>query len=94
MDKPLSSICSVYVELIEHELEKHTPDMDAVHKFLKHIKENCGSVPFAKGETPEHLKPYLLEKGDGEGLTGTVVYKGKPIPRTAYEIARKRKKSE
>lgn len=48
---------------------------------------------FKKGELPEHLKGWQFTKGICEGETGTVVYKGKKIPKVAACIAYKRKAS-
>lgn len=44
---------------------------------------------FPKGEVPPHLKPYLISKGECKGEMGTVVYKGKVIPKTAACVAKK-----
>lgn len=44
---------------------------------------------FKGGEVPEHLKQYLISKGTGKGVTGTTIYKGKPVPKTAANVARK-----
>lgn len=44
---------------------------------------------FKAGETPDHLKQYQISKGTGKGMTGTVVYKGKPVPKTAMNVAKK-----
>ena len=48
---------------------------------------------FKKGETPEHLVPYLIKKGECKGLKGTVVGpRGSPITKTAACIMEKHKK--
>jgi len=44
---------------------------------------------FRKGEVPPHLRSYLIPSGTGRGLTGTAIYHGKPIPKTALAIAQK-----
>lgn len=44
---------------------------------------------FKGGEVPDHLASYLISAGTGKGMTGTVVYKGKPIPKTAANVAAK-----
>lgn len=44
---------------------------------------------FPKGQVPAHLRSYLIPAGTGRGLTGTTVYHGKPIPKTAAAIAAK-----
>ena len=45
---------------------------------------------FVGGKTPAHLKSYLIPKGKCSGVTGTVVYKGKKIPKVAACVAGKR----
>lgn len=44
---------------------------------------------FKKGETPAHLVKYLITKNMCSG-DGTVIYKGKPIPKVAACVAGKR----
>ena len=44
---------------------------------------------FKKGETPAHLEKYLITKGMCKE-DGTVIYKGKPIPKVAACVAGKR----
>lgn len=44
---------------------------------------------FRAGETPAHLRPFLLGKGQGKGVTGTTIYKGKPVPKTAALVGGK-----
>ncbi len=44
---------------------------------------------FRKGEIPPHLRPFLIAPGTGRGLTGTSVHRGKRIPNTAVNIARR-----
>ena len=45
---------------------------------------------FPKGQVPPHLVSYLIPPGTGRGLTGKSVYKGKLIPNTAINVARRR----
>jgi len=47
---------------------------------------------FPKGEVPPHLRSYLIPAGTGRGMTGTGVYKGRKIPKTAINIAAKYKR--
>lgn len=47
---------------------------------------------FPKGEVPPHLEPYLITKGLCKNKTGTVVYKGKVVPKTAACVAEKKRK--
>lgn len=49
---------------------------------------------FPKGEVPPHLAKYLIAKGQCKGETGTVVYKGKVVPKTAACVARGRRKGK
>ena len=50
---------------------------------------------FKKGETPAHLKAYALSAGMiPKGLTGTVIYKGKRIPKVAAWVAEHRAKAK
>lgn len=44
---------------------------------------------FRKGETPGHLTPYLIKKGECAGQTGKITYKGRVIPKTAACVAAK-----
>lgn len=44
---------------------------------------------FPKGETPAHLRQYLIKKGECAGRTGTLVYKGRLVPATAACVAEK-----
>lgn len=44
---------------------------------------------FPKGEVPPHLNKYLIKEGQCKGKKGTVVYKGKRIPKTAACVAGK-----
>lgn len=60
----ISSICDVYVELIENELDSDDPDMALVRENLDRIRRYCGAKPYPKGETPEHLKEYLYESSE------------------------------
>ena len=45
---------------------------------------------FPGGQVPEHLAKYLITKGMCSGQTGTVVYKGKKIPKVAACVAGKK----
>lgn len=42
---------------------------------------------FRAGETPDHLERFTLSPGDVPSVTGTVIYQGKPIPKTAAAVA-------
>lgn len=44
---------------------------------------------FRKGEVPPHLRSFLISPGTGRGMTGTEVFKGKRIPKTAANIGRR-----
>jgi len=44
---------------------------------------------FPKGEVPPHLRSYLIPSGTGRGMTGTTIYKGKPVPKTAVNVAQR-----
>jgi len=44
---------------------------------------------FRAGQIPEHLRGYLIKSGECIGIKGTVVYKGKPIPKVAACVAAK-----
>lgn len=46
---------------------------------------------FHKGVVPDHLRGYLIKKGECAGQTGTIVYKGKYIPKTAACVAERRR---
>ena len=46
---------------------------------------------FPKGEVPPHLRSFLISAGTGRGLTGTGVYKGRLLPKTAINIAQRRR---
>ena len=46
---------------------------------------------FKAGETPEHLEQFSLTESEvPNNLNGTVIYKGKPIPKTAAAVAVRR----
>ena len=48
---------------------------------------------FRKGVTPAHLKAFAIAPGTcPKGTKGTVVYKGKLVPKCAAIVARKKKK--
>ena len=44
---------------------------------------------FRKGVVPTHLEKYLIKKGECAGRTGTLIYKGHPVPATAVCVAEK-----
>jgi len=44
---------------------------------------------FPKGQVPDHLRSYLIPPGTGRGITGTTIYKGKPVPKTAVNVAQR-----
>ena len=44
---------------------------------------------FPKGKIPKHLEKYLIKKGECSGRTGTLIYKGHPVPATAVCVAEK-----
>lgn len=52
-------------------------------------KQIIKRASFRKGETPAHLRSYLIPGGTGRGMTGTGVYKGKPMPKTAINVAQR-----
>lgn len=85
----VNSLCAIYAELIENELQQEVPQKEQIIEWLHWIKENCHTLATPKGEIPEHLKPYLIEKGDGKGVTGVVVVDGKPIPKVATFIKKR-----
>lgn len=86
MDERQNSLCAIYADLIETQLDSDDPDMDVVRENLGYIRKHCTVAPFAPGETPEHLEEYQFE--EGSTATGTVVRDGKPIPRSAAESER------
>ena len=88
----LKSLCGVYAYLIKCELEKRDPDLEKINKYLDIIIEHCRDV--STGETPKHLVPYLIKKGECKGLKGVVKYKGKVIPKVAKCVAEKRTKNK
>jgi hypothetical protein len=45
---------------------------------------------FKKGEVPAHLKGYLITSGMCSNEMGTVIYKGKKVPKVAACVARKK----
>jgi len=47
---------------------------------------------FTKGEVPAHLTGYLIKRGECAGETGTAVYKGRVVPKTAVCVAEKHAK--
>jgi len=82
-DDQVNSMCAIYAHLIEKQLESDDPDDETVTELLGYIKQYCGTVPFAPGETPDHLEEHQFEPGDGAGENGTVVVDGKEIPASA-----------
>lgn len=44
---------------------------------------------FPKGETPAHLRGFLIKKGECSGRNGTVVFKGHLVPATSACVAEK-----
>lgn len=44
---------------------------------------------FRKGVVPPHLSGFLIKKGECSGRTGTLIYKGHPVPATAVCVAEK-----
>lgn len=87
MGERTNSICSVYADLIENEVMRAEPDRDKIVELLNYIRKYCGQVAYPKGETPEHLKKHLIEKGSTE--KGVTVYKGKKIPKSAKKLINK-----
>lgn len=80
----LNSLCAIYVHLIRREIREQGALTDKIDEYLTVIEENCSIAPYKKGETPEHLEEYLIEKGGEE--EGTTTYKGKPIPKSAKKL--------
>jgi hypothetical protein len=78
-----NSLCSIYAELIETELESDNPDYAEVYKLLGYIKRWCQTVSTPPGETPPQLEPHLYESGSE--AEGTVVVDGQPLPKSAAE---------
>lgn len=89
-EKHINSMSFVYAQIIEDEIKKDDPDKETILKMCKYIKQYCQTVAYPKGETPEHLKEHLIK--EGSKAKGTVTYKGKTIPKSAYEIAKKKEK--
>lgn len=85
-----NSLCSVYAELLEYEIAKSESDKLKIKEYLDFIKTNCHALATPKGEMPEHLKPYLIEKGTCAGTKGTIIYKGKLIPKVAKCVAERK----
>ena len=44
---------------------------------------------FPKGTVPAHLTGRLIKKGECKGVTGTAIYKGRLVPKTAICVAEK-----
>lgn len=85
--KQVNSLCGIYVNLLEYELSKPDSNQSKIEQYLNFIKTNCHRLATSKGETPEQLKPYLIKKGTCEGVFGTIIYKGKLIPKVAKCVA-------
>lgn len=83
MGERANSMCAIWVELIEYQLDSSDPDMEKVRDHLASIKANCGLLSQQPGEVPEHLEEHLFEEGSTE--TGTVVVDGQEMPRSAAE---------
>lgn len=90
MSGSVDSLCSIYSTIAQNELKTDNPDMDKVNRMLDYIQRYCKTTPHPPGETPEQLKPYLFEEGSEK--TGTVIYRGKEIPRSALEKTKKEEK--
>jgi len=86
----VNSLCSVYAELLEYEIAKSKSDKLKIKEYLDFIKTNCHTIATPKGEMPEQLKPYLIEKDACKGVTGTIIYKGKLIPKVAKCVAERK----
>ena len=86
--RKLRSLCAVYAYLIRSELEKPNPDYEAIDKYLSYIENFCRHVEFIE-ETPKHLEPYLIRKGECKGVKGVIFYKGRLIPKVALCVAQK-----
>lgn len=84
-DGEANSLCAVYAELAENQLRSDDPDMSVVFDQLENIKQHCGVIPYAPGETPDHLEAHQFEDGEGGGAEGVVVVDGKPMPASAAE---------
>lgn len=59
-----NSLCAVYADLVEHELEKTDPDKETVKKLLGYIRKYCHVVAFPPGDTPPHLEEHLFTSED------------------------------
>lgn len=63
------------------------PDLSITESKFAPGKMIIKRASFRAGETPEHLEGNQIQKGDCANLNGTVVYKGKEIPKTAACVA-------
>lgn len=86
--RKLKSLCAVYAYLIRGELEKPNPDYKVIDKYLTYIENFCRHIESIK-ETPKHLEPYLIKKGECKGIKGVTIYKGRLIPKVALCVAQK-----
>jgi hypothetical protein len=68
------------------------PDMSLTSSPFAPGKIIIKRASFRKGEAPPHLVEYKIKKGECAGRTGTVIYKGKPIPKVAACVAEKHAK--
>lgn len=60
-DSRINSLCAFYADILERQIKSEDPDMDVIEDMLQHIRENCQTVGYKKGETPEHLEEYLYD---------------------------------
>ena len=79
----VNSLCAIYAELIENELQQANSNKEQIIEWLHWIKENCHTLATPKGEIPEQLRQYLIKKGEGKGVTGVTVVAGKLMPKVA-----------
>ena len=64
-----------------------SPDLSITSSPFAPDKVILKRASFVKGVVPPHLRSYLIAPGTGRGVTGTGVYKGKRIPKTAINVA-------
>lgn len=91
----VNSIVSIYASLLEGELKEldiPSGQRERIQRYIDFIKENA-QLSQEPGKVPEQLEPHLIQKGEGKGLTGTVYHDGRLMPRTAANIAEKRRKT-
>ena len=63
-DERANSMCAVYADLIETQLDSDDPDMESIRQKLDYIRKYCQTVAYAPGESPEHLEEHQFEEGD------------------------------